>query len=369
MTNYLRILVLTKRQYTNRDLIDDRFGRIREIPMQLARNGHSVRGLCLSYRRRKDVVFQDEGVRWESINAGPLFIGGLLQFLLRSMQRAVGADVIWACSDSLFGIIAFFVGWLFGVPVVFDLYDNFESFLLARMPVFRSLYRGVVRKCDAITVASRPLHDLVASYHRTKEVFVLENAVDVSLFHPIDKNDCRAQFKLPSQALIVGTAGALFKNRGIEVLFRAFKLLASKYPDVHLAVAGPRDVPIPAHPRIHDMGILSYDQVPKFLNALDIGIICNRASAFGNYCFPQKARELMACNVPIVAARVGSMERLLEDHPGWLYNPSSPHDLVRVIANRLKNRSTGYGPLPSWSDMAGALEGICLSLSNPCTRG
>ena len=30
MTDHLRILVLTKRQYTNKDLMDDRFGRFRE---------------------------------------------------------------------------------------------------------------------------------------------------------------------------------------------------------------------------------------------------------------------------------------------------------------------------------------------------
>ena len=44
-----KILVITKRQYTGKDLLDDRFGRLREIPLALAEKGYKVQGLCLSY--------------------------------------------------------------------------------------------------------------------------------------------------------------------------------------------------------------------------------------------------------------------------------------------------------------------------------
>ena len=50
----MRILVLTKRQYMGKDLLDDRFGRFRELPLELARLGHQVHGLCLSYRARNE---------------------------------------------------------------------------------------------------------------------------------------------------------------------------------------------------------------------------------------------------------------------------------------------------------------------------
>jgi glycosyltransferase involved in cell wall biosynthesis len=364
MTDPMRILVLTKRQYTHKDLIDDRFGRIREIPRHLARNGYSVHGFCLSYRERKRGIFQDERVQWESINAGPLFIGGWLQFGLRTIQLARKADIIWACSDSLFGIIALWIGRICGVRVVFDLYDNFESFLPARFPVFKALYRHAVRKCAAVTVVSRPLLQLVRSYGRTDGLHLIENAVDPELFFPHDKAHCRSQFKLPQRAQIIGTAGSLCKNRGIETLFKSFQMLADEYPDVHLVLAGPRDVRIPAHPRIRDLGNLQYDQIPRFFSTLDVGIICNRTSAFGTYCFPQKAREMMACNVPLVAANVEGTKSLFADHPQWLFIPEDPASLTRVIENRLKDSSTEYGFLPTWSNMAGILENVMLNLTD-----
>ena len=45
----MKILVLTKRQYMGKDLLDDRFGRFRELPLELAKLGHEVTGICLSY--------------------------------------------------------------------------------------------------------------------------------------------------------------------------------------------------------------------------------------------------------------------------------------------------------------------------------
>jgi len=367
-THRLRILVLTKRQYTRKDLIDDRFGRIREIPLHLARKGHSVKGLCLSYRYKKSGPFQDESVRWESINAGPLFGGGLLRLVVRAMRLAREADAIWACSDSIFGIIGLFIGRAIGIPVVFDLYDNFEYFFWARLPVLRSLYRHALRKCEALTVVSRSIIELIASYGRTEGVHLIENAVDRELFWPRGKAHCRSNFKLPQGARIIGTAGALFKNRGIETLFKSFMTLAEKYPDVHLAIAGPRDVRIPVHPRIHDMGSLEYHQVPLFLSTLDVGIICNRASAFGTYCFPQKAREMMACNVPMVAANVKGTQSLFSDHPEWLFAPDDPGHLAQVVENRLRDQSTEYGSILTWSDLSDKLTVIFQAVKDRSQR-
>ena len=44
----MRILVLSKRQYTGKDLLDDHYGRIFEIPEELSKKGHAVRGVTLS---------------------------------------------------------------------------------------------------------------------------------------------------------------------------------------------------------------------------------------------------------------------------------------------------------------------------------
>ena len=364
----IRILVLTKRQYTNKDLIDDQFGRLRELPLQLALRKHKVFGLCLSYGKKRKGKIPDGPVEWESINAGPLKIPGLIRFFRRASQLAANADAIWACSDSIYGIIGCLLASKYHIPLVFDLYDNFEYFLAARLPIIKQLYRRTIRKSQAVTCVSRPLARLVNSYGKKEEVFVIENGVRKDLFRPMDKRTCRKTLGLPQHVRLVGTAGALYDNRGIQFLFHAFDVLKEKHPYLHLAVAGPRDIPIPLDERVHDMGLLPLEKVPMFMNALDVAIVCNRENSFGKYCFPQKTREIMACDVPLIAARVGSMKEVLSQHPDWSYTPDDANDLALVLKNRLGDGATGYDNVLSWSDIGFELESIFLKFHGASSR-
>jgi teichuronic acid biosynthesis glycosyltransferase TuaC len=351
----------------SKDLIDDRFGRFREIPLELARMGHRVTGLCLSYRPRVGGWISDGPVLWKSINAGRFKFVGLSFFISEAQRMAKDVDVIWACSDSFYGIIGHALSRKYSIPLVFDLYDNFEYYLIARLPVLKQLYRWVIRKCDAVTCVSKPLAGLVRSYGRQGPLHVLENGVRKDLFKPLDKEFCRKEMNLPLSAPIIGTAGAIFRNRGILTLFEAFKRLKPKYPDLHLALAGPRDMEIPRLSGIIDLGVLPLEKVPILLNALDVAVICNRENDFGRYCFPQKVREIMACDTPLISAKVGVMAGLLADHPSWLFEPANETDLARAIEDRLHDRITGYGRIPSWADLGEGLGTLILKLLNDKT--
>ena len=360
----LKILVITKRQYTNKDLLDDRYGRLRELPLELALKGHKVYGLCLSYQKREETIIFDGPVEWQSINAGKLKILGLLRFIKRAMKATQKVDVVWACSDSIYGILGAVLSWKYGIPLVFDLYDNFEYFAMAKLPVIKHLYHWTLRNSDALTCVSRPLARLMVSSHaKDKRVFVIENAVQKDLFKPLDKIACLEALGLSKGVRFIGTAGALDKNRGFQFLLKAFDNLKEKYPDLRLLIAGPCNMHIPCDNRIHYMGMLPLEKIPLILNALEVSVICNRENMFGRYCFPQKTREIMACNIPLIAARVGSMAEFFKDHPEWLFAPDDVSDLTRVLENRLRDRRTGYKNVLSWSDIATELENIFINLS------
>ena len=345
-----------------KDLIDDRFGRFREIPLELGRKGHRVTGLCLSYRPRTEGWISDGPVQWKSINAGRFKWVGLVRFIVKARRMAEDADIIWACSDSFYGVIAHFLSITCHKPFIFDLYDNFEYYLAANLPIIRQLYRTALRKCAAVTCISWPLTDLVTKYGKRHGIFVLENAVRKDLFKPLNQRACRKDLGLPKDCRLVGTAGALYKNRGTERLFEAFAHLKASNQDLHLAVAGPRDMPIPEDPRIHDLGVLPLDKVPLFLNALDVAVICVKDDAFGRYCYPQKAGEIMACDLPLVAAKTGSLSDLFAAHPEWLYEPGNVNSLAKALDRRISDKSTGYSTPPSWKELAERLEQIFIQV-------
>lgn len=353
-----KILVITKRQYTNRDLIDDRFGRMREIPLNLSLMGHSIEGLCLSYQSRKEGIFTDGQVRWHSINLGRFFAGGISKFLQKAGMLARNCDILWVGSDAFYGQIGWLLAKTFHKPFIFDLYDNFECFFTGMLPGLNQFYRRALNYADAVTCVSVSLSELINTYGRTSDIHVLENAVPENLFIPMNQSECRSRLGLPQKNFLVGTAGDIGFHRGTDTLIDAFRILKIEDPDIHLVLAGRKREPIPKDSRIHYLGQVPPAEVPTILNALDVAVICNRENKFGRYCFPQKAREIMACRVPMVAARVGSMMQLLENFPEWLYEYDDASDLCRVLKNRRDDRRTDYPKIVTWADVALKLNDI-----------
>ena len=92
--------------------------------------------------------------------------------------------------------------------------------------------------------------------------------------------------------------------------------------------------------------------MPLFYSSLDMAVICYRHSAQGEYSFPQKAYEIIACRVPLVAAAVGSMNELLRKYPPCLYEAEDSTSLAGAIQHQLQAKTIVETPVPSWADSA-----------------
>ncbi|MGE5307336.1 MAG: glycosyltransferase [Alphaproteobacteria bacterium] len=344
----MRILVLTKRQYMGKDLLDDRFGRFRELPLELARLGHTVSGITFSYRQRGEGAFSDAGesgdagMTWHSVNLLNGFRPGIKRYVryARAVMQNFQPDIVWACSDAYHAIFGYRLAQQFHAKCVIDLYDNFEAFKASQLPGALTLFRKSVRQAEGVTCFSAGLADYIArAYPRLSPTTVIENGVRTDLFYSRDRTESRRALGLPQNAKIIGTAGALDRSRGIDALFCAFDRLAADDSQIHLALAGPRKrgSRIPAGPRVHDFQNMPHEKVGAFINALDLAVICYRDSAQGRYSFPQKAYEILACQTPLVAAAVGTMKDLLKPYPTALFEPEDPTSLVAAIRSQLQN--------------------------------
>lgn len=363
----MRILVLSKRQYTGKDLLDDHYGRLYEIPAALAKQGHQVTGLTLSYRSRTHGLYErpdSPGLRWYSINALPF---GLLRYRHQLLETAHACqpDIIWACSDTPHALIGWFLKTKLGRPLVIDLYDNFESFGLNRIPGMTSLLRAACHKADGLSLVSNTLREYVyANYAAAAPSVVIGNGIRDDLFFARDRAVARSRLGLPSNARLIGSAGAIDSSRGIDDLFKAFLRLAKQDENLWLVHAGPKDS-MPSkfhHERIIDLGILPQEQIPWLLSALDVAVICNRDSAFGRYCFPQKFYEAIACGTPLVAAAVGDVASLLQHRPECLYPPGDHDGLAARISQLFMQPSQPGLPVLTWQHEARRLEAFFQSI-------
>lgn len=359
----MRILFLAKRQYMGRDLIDDRYGRFREIPLELARLKHEVLGICFSYRRREEGKFTDRDhhrrgeVTWQSINLGRTVLPGIIRYWQKSAKIAAEfkPDVVIAGSDAFHVILGERLARSTGAKSVSDLYDNFEAYAGAALPGLLPAFRAALRRTDLVLAISAPLARKVwEQYGRRDATEILENGVRQDLFYPRDRRAARLRFSLPANAVLIGTAGALSASRDIATLFRAADLLATRDPRFELVVAGPRDsmLPWPKIASVHDLGLIDHAMVPELISALDVMVTTNLHSTFGDYCHPQKLCEAIACGVPVITAATGWMSELFARDPRSLYRVGDAEDLANAIAARVADGALSNVKVEGWDGIA-----------------
>ena len=357
----MRIADLCKRRYMNHDVIADRYARLYEIPFQLARLGHPVRAWCLSYggadAGRWTHPAGAAAVEWISRALVPGVAA--YPFTILREVREFAPDLLIGASDIPHVALCAWLARRLGKPWVADLYDNFEGFGQARIPGFVPALRAAVRSADVVLTTSEPLRELVVDgYGARGEVIAMPSSVDKAVFHPRDRAASRRALGLPAGARLVGTAGGLYRDKGIGDLYEAWRLLEPAEPDVHLVLAGPTEpaTPPPRGPRVHALGPLAHERVAELFGALDVGAICVRDTPFGRYCFPQKAYEMLACRLPVVAADVGAMGRFFADRPGCRYRPGDAADLAARLRAQLAAPVAPDVPIAGWSELIGGLE-------------
>lgn len=357
----MKILALCKRQYTGKDLLDDRYGRLHELPVHLAGLGASLDVLVLSYRRKPGVFREEANLRWHG--AGFLSWPGALRRIIRQSRP----EVILASSDAIHVILGSLLGRILSIPVVVDLYDDYEAFGLTRIPSLTGAYRKAYGSAALIITVSQSLADVLASRHTTlPPICVIRNGVPPSFACPLSKAEARRQLGLPAHGKLIGTAGALSHTRGIADLFTAWQEISAQDIEATLVIAGPRDkdLAIPATANVIDLGQLPHDRIPALFHALDVGIVCNKPSRFGQSCHPQKLAEMIACALPVVAADVGEVSHLLREAPFSLYPAGDHHALAKRVLQQIKTPQTLPGRLSaSWQTQALALHAALQNLA------
>ena len=380
----MRIAFLCKRHYMRKDVIVDRYARLYEQPYQLALRGHDVLGLCLSYRGTDE---RDEShpalpgkLRW--IGFTPKLGLGVFTYPWRAeaVLRAFAPDILVGASDSPHIVLG---GWLsrrLGIPFAADLYDDFESFGLTKIPGLRTQYRQTIAKAAVVSCVSEYLaHRIRHEYQAKGKVISLPSTIAREIFHPLDRAKCREKLGLPLNAQLVGTAGGLHADKGIVPLYQAFKILSQDHPQLHLVLAGRIEpgCPPPAGSNVHCLGEIPHSLTAYLFNSLDVGVVYLRDTPYGRASFPQKAYEMLACGLPVVAARVGAMEALFGNIPSSLYEPENPSSLARCIKAQLDCPAVANIEIRDWASLAcdqelaylGVTENGKLAESNSCTTG
>jgi len=328
----------------SKDVILDKYARLYEIPNQLSLLGYDVECFCLSYQSHDAGIWDEsdgtKSLKWHSksylgVNKVKLCLYPFYLFNLLSKNKP---DIIIAASDIPHIIMGSWLAKKLDIPFVVDLYDNFEAYGQAKIPFFKKLFQKALSKAKLISTTSKSLADKIKREQpKVPDVISMPSVINKEIFKPLDKNQARQLLKLPLDKPLVGTAGGLTRMKGIDDLFNAWEILKREDEQIHLVLAGPTELntPLPSGDRVIYLGLISHENVSNLFNALDVGVLCIPDDEFGRYCFPQKAYEMLACDLSVISSTIGDMTLLLNYSPEHLYEVGD----FQGLANKIKKQA------------------------------
>ena len=174
-----------------------------------------------------------------------------------------------------------------------------------------------------------------ANILRSKKIFddipfiVAPNAIDNRIFIKLNKDECRKKLGLPNDKFIVGFVGGFEDRKGDKRLLEAVNQLK----DVFLAYAGKGKNP-PIGEKVLFCKSLSHDQIPLFLNAVDVFALPTKAEGSCNAVI-----EAMACSLPIISSDLPFNNDVLTNDNSIKINPESIEEIRKAIIKIKDNRT------------------------------
>lgn len=329
----MRILCLAKARYTNRDVIEERFGRVDRLPRHWRAAGHDARLELIDYRslRRRRVREPELPIRSHP------FADPSTAFRLRRLAARWRPRVVVASGDCLLGLLGLRLARAAGARFVFDVYDDYRTFGGYRLFLGRDVFGRLLERADLVFYASQAM---AAAHPGPGPGLLVPNAVDTEQFTPMPAAQAREQLGMPAGVSYVGYFGSMELDRGVGDLIAAVEALRRRRGDVRLLVCGTRHPATPLErPWIDYRGAVPHARVPLHISACDAVALPYRRSEMMDRGASCKIAEYLACRRPVVATRTPN---LLANFPlqaealePALAKPGDPEDLARAIEVQL----------------------------------
>ncbi len=336
----MRILVVGKRHYTNKDALRERFGRIYRLPLKWSQAGVDVHLALLDYRfGKRESVSTDGFPAW---SASPIRAVGLI-----SQARALRPDIILASGDCFIGLAGYRLARAVGAKFVFDVYDDYRAFGAYRMFAGFRAVEFLCRRAALVLFASRALGERIAT---DAHWALVPNGVDPAAFRPMDMDSARATVNLARDGTRwIGYFGSMEAERGPQDLVAAAGMLHARDPSIRLVLCGrPGAEAVLDAPWVEFRGEVPHAEIPAYINACDVVVLPYRNGPIIDMASSIKIAEYLFCERPIVATRtpnlVDNFGVQASELGDAVCNPGDATDLARAIDAQLRRPSSPPAP-------------------------
>ncbi|EAR53583.1 Putative glycosyltransferase [Photobacterium sp. SKA34] len=174
---------------------------------------------------------------------------------------------------------------------------------------------------------------------------IINNGIDCHFYCIGDQADSRHDLALPQEQILIGCAGRLVTEKGIDTMLLALSSLPEHY---HLVIAGDGEqlsnlkqlaCRLQLKHRIHWLGYCK--NMRSFYRAIDVFCMPSRHEGL-----PLALLEAQACGKPIVASNIGAIPDVAHPENSVLISPNDPvqlaHALEHVLTHKVNEKKTAH---------------------------
>ena len=209
-----------------------------------------------------------------------------------------------------------------------------------RMSLYYFLDKCAMRFFDKVILVSETQRRDVRRFGvGSEKVELIHNAIDPNGMQPtLDRCSARAEFSLSTEQRVLGFAGRLSPEKGLDVSIRAVQLLRAEYPDIALLICGTG----PQQEELEQLATsLSIRDAVQFLGfrkdvanvyqAIDVYISSARKEGL-----PNNLLEAQAMSIPCIVSDIpGNNDIVQNGENGILVPVDSPNHLAEAVKQLL----------------------------------
>ena len=222
------------------------------------------------------------------------------------------------------------------IPRVITTLHGTDITLLGADRSYKEIVAFSIAQSDGVTAVSESLkEDTYRELGHTRDIRVIPNFVDVVDTRRRDCADLRARFAPHGEKLVIHVSNFRPVKR-VGAVVEVFRQIHAAVPSRLLMVGDGPDLPeaaaqVRAEGLADDVRFLGdQEQVVQLLSASDLFLMPSAQESFG-----LAALEAMACEVPVVASRVGGVPELVDDGVTGVLCPAEDLSVMAAASIRL----------------------------------
>lgn len=271
--------------------------------------------------------------------------------IVRKIKR-LKLEVILSQTEFSLGLFAKIMSKRLHIPIIHTyhtMYEEYVHYISKGVDISPELARKYSKKfcngVDGVIAPTEKTKNLLLSYGVTTPIRVIPTGIDFSPFEPQGYSleeivALKKQFNIPLDAPIVLFIGRVAKEKSIDVILKAFKLVIAKVPESRFVIVGDgpeKERLMKCAKELHILdhviftGMQLWKTIGKFYQLGDIFVSASVSETQG-----LTFAEAMAAGLPVVAKKDDSIKGLVQEHyNGRIFE--TYEELANILEDLLKN--------------------------------